>query len=91
MDLTDKIRKEIMAEVKTSLAANKRSIEQAASDMDSKMKEVNELMENQLNEFNYKKKQFFRFDGVKNFFFWFSQAISIITLGLLVYFLFFKR
>lgn len=54
------------------------------------MLDVNEKMQKHLYEFDSKKKQFFMFDGIKNFFFWASQVVSFGTLGLLIYFLFVK-
>ena len=54
------------------------------------MKKFNTKMEMHLNDFEQKKRQFFKFDNAKTFFFWASQAVSFGTFGFLVYFLFFR-
>jgi uncharacterized coiled-coil protein SlyX len=99
--LRDRIQAECSQEVRNALQGNIEGLkaniaeyEKAVSSLVSKtnkqMDYVNEQMKSHLREFESSKKQFFMFDGIKNFFFWASQAVSFGTLALIVYFLFFR-
>lgn len=53
--------------------------------------EMNKALDEKLEEISSIQRRFFMFNGAKHFFFWFSQFVSFFTLGLLIYFLFFKK
>lgn len=99
--MKDNIKAECSKEVKNALQGNIRAlqtnvaeyekrIDELISKTDEQMKEVNDKMQKHLWDFEEKKRKFFHFDSAKNIFFWASQAVSFGTLGLLVYFLFFR-
>lgn len=99
--LKDNIKAECSKEIKNALQGNIRALQtnvaeyekrinELISKTDEQMKEVNDKMQKHLWDFEEKKRKFFHFDSAKNIFFWSSQAVSFGTLGLLVYFLFFR-
>lgn len=53
--------------------------------------EMKKALEEKLEEIKSTQRQFFMFNGIKQFFFWASQVVSLCTLGLLIYFIFFKK
>ena len=73
-----------------NISEYEKNISSCISKTDIQMKEFNTKMEMHLNDFEQKKRQFFKFDNAKTFFFWASQAVSFGTFGFLVYFLFFR-
>ena len=99
--LKDDIKAECSQEIKNALQGNltalqsniseyEKNISSCISKTDIQMKKFNTKMEMHLNDFEQKKRQFFKFDNAKTFFFWASQAVSFGTFGFLVYFLFFR-
>lgn len=75
----------VVEQVNQALENNNTVLENSINQMDEKMKEINKLMENRLVDFENKKRQFFMFNGIKNFLFWSSQVVSFATLGLLIW------
>lgn len=75
----------VVEQVNQALENNNTVLTNLINQMDEKMKEINKLMENRLVDFENKKRQFFMFNGIKNFLFWSSQVVSFATLGLLIW------
>lgn len=73
-----------------SITTNKTTILEIEKSYSIKLKEINTLFDDNLHQLELNQKKFFVFNGVKHFFFWFSQVVSCCTLGLLIYFLFFR-
>ncbi|MDD4165373.1 MAG: hypothetical protein PHD66_09280 [Eubacteriales bacterium] len=89
-ELTSDIRNATVAEVRESLKDINSELQQEAEAIRADAKNIHDFMVSQLNDFEDRKRRFFMFDGAKNVFFWISQAVGILSFGLLVYFLFFK-
>lgn len=88
--MTTNVKTAVVEQVSQALENNNNTLSNSINQMDEKMKEINKLMENRLVDFENKKRQFFMFNGIKNFLFWSSQVVSWGTLGLLIWIVFFK-
>ncbi|MEG0900306.1 MAG: hypothetical protein RSF40_11435 [Oscillospiraceae bacterium] len=88
--MRDRIQAECSKEVKNALQSNIRALQTNGAEYEKTVTSVLSRMKSHLRDFESSKRQFFQFDGAKNFFFWASQAVSFGTLGLLVYVLFFR-
>jgi len=83
----NEFQRKLLAEVNDSEKKMKAASENFSQGVDK----INKALEDKLRELEDKQKSFFAFEGAKNFFFWFSQLVSLGALGLLIYFLFFKK
>lgn len=99
--MKDDIRVECSEEVRKALYRNiegfkkyvtsyEKTVSSLIDDTNSKMNVFKKQMETHLQDFEIAKRKFFRFDGIRVIFFWASQVVSFLTLGLIVYFQFFK-
>lgn len=88
--LKDEVSESTVQEVKNALQANIEAIQKAIKALEKQSDTLTSVMKQKVQELEESKNSFFKYEGVKLYLFWAGLTSNVVTLVLLVYFLFFK-
>ena len=88
--LKDEVKENTVQEVRKALQANIEAIQRATKALEKQSDVLTATMRQKVNELEAGKDSFFKYEGAKLYLFWVGLASNVVTLVLLVYFLFFK-
>ena len=86
--LRDEVRESTVQEVRKALQANIEAVQRATKALEKQSDTLTSVMKQKVRELEESKNGFFRYEGLKLYLFWAGMGCNIVTLILLIYYLF---
>ena len=86
--LRDEVRESTVQEVRKALQANIEAVQRATKALEKQSDTLTSVMKQKVRELEESKNSFFRYEGLKLYLFWAGMGCNIVTLILLIYYLF---